>query len=320
MIDAVANVPRPEFAGLGAFYTREIEPGLEAREGQRRRARLLRWLIIGGGFAGLVAWLYYMTVSSGEGFWFVVAIILGFIIVALGNLPVIRLKSDVKQFVMSKLAEYFGFAYGAEPDFPDFHLLRELLLVPLHDKRSFEDGLEGEIRGVKFRLVEARLTQRQKRGKNHRNVTVFHGLLLSMAHPTSGEDAIAVWREGAMGWLSTGTLREVSFRDPDFDGDYTVYSRDAAMAQRLLDDAARAAYRDLDRHESIDSARLGIAEGRLVMAFSTGTDSFEVGKLGRRLADPGRVQAMVEQFAILFDVVDAFGARAAAAPVMAHRR
>ena len=48
------------------------------------------------------------------------------------------------------------------------------------------------------------------------------------------------------------------------------------------------------------------AIGGTLLALNTGTDSFEAGKMNRALADPNRVQAMVELFAIPFDAVDGF--------------
>jgi len=54
--------------------------------------------------------------------------------------------------------------------------------------------------------------------------------------------------------------------------------------------------------------------GDLIIAINRKSNSFEVINLGQRLADPGRVQSMVEQFAILFDVVDEFGLQPPAAP------
>ncbi|MGH6928654.1 MAG: hypothetical protein ACREEV_10080, partial [Dongiaceae bacterium] len=59
--------------------------------------------------------------------------------------------------------------------------------------------------------------------------------------------------------------------------------------------------------------RLGITHDRLLLALNMGTDSFEAGKMRRPLADPNRVQAMVELFAIPFDAVDGFKLKPAAA-------
>jgi hypothetical protein len=56
----------------------------------------------------------------------------------------------------------------------------------------------------------------------------------------------------------------------------------------------------------VEEVRLGITRGRLLLVFNLGTDSFEAGKMNRALADPNRVQKMVELFALPFDAIDGF--------------
>ena len=65
--EATADTPpRPEFLAFGGFYKSELEPWLEAHEGRRRKARLLRWIIIAGGFALLAVGLYYVVTRDDE--------------------------------------------------------------------------------------------------------------------------------------------------------------------------------------------------------------------------------------------------------------
>jgi len=304
--------PRPEFLALGGFYKSELEPWLAAHEGRRRKAGLLRWLIIGGGFAGLAVWLFFVLTGDWSEFWFFVIFLLGMVIVVVGNIPISRLQADVKKFVMEKLAGFFQFAYTAKPEFADTRLFHDLNLLPMHDDRNFEDGLEGEIKGVPFRMVEAHLTKRKKSGKETKNVTVFRGLLLSLPYSTVGRDAVSVWRRELNTWTVGDDLREVTLGEPSFDKTYIVHCTDAETARRLLDRDARKAFEALDRHEAADDARLGIVEGRLLIAFNTATDRFEAGKMNRALADPNRVQEMVELFALPFDAIDGFKLQPAA--------
>lgn len=299
-------VPRPEFLKLGELYKAELEPWLQAQEGRRRKARALRWLIIGGGFAALAAFVLYSLAQDWAGLAFFIAFVLAIVIVAVGNIPISRLQSDMKAFVMEKLAGFFGFTYTAKPDFPDAPYFTELRLLPSHDKRHFDDGIEGEIKGVPFRMVDLHLTQRRKSGKNHKDVTVFRGLLLCLPRAPTGEDAVAVWRRDVGQWTTGQGWGEVSVGEPDFDATYIVHSDSKETARRLLDAATRRAFVALDEHEDVNEVRFGITHDRLLLAFNMGTDSFEAGKMNRPLADPNRVQEMVDLFAIPFDAVDGF--------------
>lgn len=300
------SLPRPEFQNLGVLYKTELEPWLAAQEGRRRKARLLRWLIIGGGFAALAAFLFYAIDTEWVGLAAFIAFALAIVIVAVGNIPISRLSSDVKAFVMAKLAGHFGFAYTAAPDFPDMPYFTDLQLLPSHDKRKFEDGIDGEIKGIPFRMAEVHLTQRRKSGKNYKDVTVFRGLLLCVPRAPTGDDAVAVWRQDAGQWVTGDGWGEVKTGDPGFDDAFMIHSDSAETARRLLDADTRRAFVKLDEHPDIPEARLGITHGRLLLAFEMGADSFESGKMNRPLADPGRIQEMVELFAIPFDVIDDF--------------
>jgi len=301
-----AAPPRPEFLALGAFYKRELEPWLDSQEGRRRKARLLRWLIIGSGLAALAAWLLLVLTGDWSEFWLFVIVVLGIVVIAVGNIPISRLQADVKAFVMGKLAGFFDFTYSAKPDFADAGHFIDLHMLPIHDKRNFEDGIDGAIKGVPFRMVEAHLTQRRKSGKSHKDVTVFRGLLLSLPHASTGEDAASVWRRDAGQWSTGAGWGEVSIGDPAFDGTYIVHSDSAETARRLLDADTRRAFAALDERAGVDEVRLGIIDDRLLLAFGLGGNSFEAGKMNRPLADPNRIQAMVELFALPFDAVDRF--------------
>jgi len=312
-MEATADAPpRPEFLALGGFYKTDLEPWLAAHEGRRQKARLLRFVIIGGGFAALAAWLYIVLTRDWSEFWFFVMFVLGMVIIVVGNIPIFRLQSDVKKFVMEKLASFFNFTYMAKPDFADVRLFHDLGLLPMHDAQNFEDGLEGAIKGVPFKMVEAHLTKRHKSGKETKNVTVFRGLLLSLPYGTRNKDAASVWRRALNTWMSGDDLREVTVGEPSFDRSYIVHCIDDETARRLLDRDARAAFAAFDQREAVSDARLGIAEGRLLLVFNTGSDSFEAGRMSRPLADPNRVQDMVELFALPFDAVDGFKLQPAA--------
>ncbi len=309
----IATPPRPEFLKLGELYAQEIGPWLESQEGRRRKARLLRWIIIGGGFAGLALFLYLVATRDwGEG-WFVAAFFAAFAIIVAGNVPLMKLAADVKKEVMGKLAAHFGLTYDPKPASSDLPMFDELGLMPARSSASFEDGLSGEIKGVPFRMTEAHLTKRTGTGKNRKTVTVFRGLLLSFPSGQPAGKRAALCSRDAEAQLDDDALPAAGVGDPAFDAAFEVRASDRECAGRLFDSRARQAMQKLAARNDVDGLRLGYIEGDLIIAITRGSDSFEVTKLGQRLADPGRVQAMVEQFAILFDVVDEFGLQRPAA-------
>ena len=309
----IAAPPRPEFLKLGELYAREIGPWLESQEGRRRKAQLLRLVIMGGGFAGLALFVYLVAIRDwGEG-WFVAAFFAAFAILIAGNVPLMRLAADVKNEIMAKLAAHFGFTYEPKPASSDIGLFNDLGLLPYHSSANLEDGLSGEINGVPFTMAEAHLTKRTGSGKKRKTVTVFRGLLLSFPSGRPAGERAALCSMDAEVELNEDELPAAGLGDPGFDGAFEVRAADREIARRLFDSRARQAVQKLAARDDADDLRVGFTDGDLIIAISRGDNSFEVSKLGQRLADPGRVQAMVEQFAILFDVVDEFGLQPPAA-------
>jgi hypothetical protein len=305
--------PRPEFLKLGELYAQEIGPWLESQEGRRQKARMLRWVIIGAGFAALAVFVYLVATRDWGDGWFVGAIFAAFVVVIVGNIPLMNLAADVKKEVMGKLAGHFGFTYNPKPADSDIGLFDELGLLPYRSDTSFEDGLSGEIKGVPFQMVEAHLTKKVKSGKNRKTVTLFRGLLLSFASGQAAGDRAALCPEDAETQFDGGDLPRIRLNDAELDSGYEIRAADPDVARRLFDSRARRAVRALGLREDVENLRLGFIDGDLIVAIGRGSDSFEVTRLGQRLADPNRVQAMVEQFAILFDVVDLFGLQPPAA-------
>lgn len=309
----IAAPPRPEFLKLGELYAQEIGPWLESQEGRRRKAQLLRLIIMGGGFAGLALFVYLVAIRDwGEG-WFVAAFFAAFAIFIAGNVPLMRLAADVKNEIMAKLAAHFGFTYEPKPASSDIGLFNDLGLLPYHNSASFEDGLSGEIKGVPFTMAEAHLTKRTGSGKKRKTVTVFRGLLLSFPSGRPAGERAALCSMDAEIELNEDELPAAGLGDPGFDAAFEVRAADRETARRLFDSRARQAVQKLAARDDGGDLCVGFTDGDLIIAIARGDNSFEVTKLGQRLADPGRVQAMVEQFAILFDVVDEFGLQPPAA-------
>jgi hypothetical protein len=215
---------------------------------------------------------------------------------------------------MGRLAGHFGFTYEPKPADSDIQLFNGLGLLPYHRNASFEDALSGEIKGVPFRMTEAHLTKSSGSGKSKKTVTVFRGLLLSLPSGQSGETRAALCSMDAEAQLSSDEFPAAGSGDPGFDAAFDVRGPDREAIRRLFDSRARQALQKMAAREDVEDLRLGFTDGDLLIAVNRKSDSFEVTNLGRQLADPGRVQTMVEQFAILFDVVDEFGLQPPAAP------
>jgi len=245
---------RPEFRDLDSFCKTEIAPWLKAHEGRQRSARRLRWLIIGTGFAALAAGCYYLLrqPAGTHEVWFLGLLAGAVAVVKLGNLPHWRLRTDVRTFVMSKLAGFFDFTYQEHAAIDEIELFRDLKLLPPDTSVDFGGGLQGVIESIPFQMVEIHLTERHATGRSSDTMTVFRGLLLSM--PCNAAGIITVRRRGDVAWSDGEEQGAAALGDAAFHENYVVHESEPGAAGHVLGAAARRLFTKLDSGWAYDPA------------------------------------------------------------------
>ena len=307
---ATFDESRPQLAGFNAFHARRIAPELAALE-ERRRALLSRMgqsgLIAAVGAVG-AAWLHL----SGVTLW---ALAPGLIAV-LGAVYAFKCYGDLRQgfkaVLVSGVAEFFGLEYTAEPSDGPLRWFRELSLVPDYDRASMEDRIAGQHREVALELMEAKLEERRTRssksGTKTYYVTVFRGLLCQFSFPKSfqGRTIVKTDRGGVFNWfqgLATPGER-VRLEDPRFEEAFEVWSSDQVEARYILTPTFMERLLDLDRHFGGGSIRLAFDAERLLLAVTMRRDLFEGGSIFAPADDPKRIEEIVDELALLMEIVD----------------
>jgi len=316
MPSAIAET-KPYLKGLDEFYRREIEPWLRAQEKRRRDALARRRKIT------CAAAVVGVAVGGGLWLWLppepaallsILTLIVFFFAAWFAGRSAEKLAADVKTFVMTKLAAFFGFAYdpaAARPALPRFV---ELGLVPHSDRRVRGDGLSGTIRGTRFQLAEAELQRVEERQDSkgetrtdHR--TVFDGLLFAFEY-ASPLDGVTVIREDAgaiMDWFRNefGGLPPVAIDDAEFESAFQIYSTDETDARRLLDPSMRRRILALRQTLGAESLRLAFDASGILLSVETKSDEhFESGSVDAAVLDSERFQRMVADTCIVFDVIE----------------
>jgi hypothetical protein len=313
MPGAIAET-KPHLKGLDEFYRREIEPWLKSREAEREAAIRRRWLIIGGGLAGAAILAIVLWLAQLHPLWLLLPAAIAIVASIVGGRATARLRQEVRAYLAGKLAVFFGFTYRAEPTDDPTIRFRQLGLVPSHDRRSLEDEWSGSAAGVRFSLVEAdlddRRTERDSKGNTKtRYVTVFRGVLLTLAYPRPFQGAITIRRDlgKIFNWFREkfASQTPVPFDDPDFEAQFEVFADDPAEARRLLDPLVRRRIAALAGDQSLTMA---LSAGQVLLAIKS-DDRFELSSMGNTLVDPERVREMAADIGIVFDVIDCLDLR-----------
>lgn len=295
-----------------AYFTKEIEPSLAAREGERRRAvaGLWRGLAIGGAIAAAAALVGVLTDRLPVGA-FVGAVIL-LIAGGVSSAPLNRVRRAANAALLPKVAAYFGAQWRKEvPDPPHFSDFRRLDLAPSYDRAHFEDLLTGERDGAAYAIYEAHLEERRQttdsKGRTQTTwVTVFYGQLCQIAYQKPFYGVTILTRDYGIfnSFAKPGkTLQRVGLSSSKFEKAFEAWSSDQVEARELLDPVTLERFLELERLYRGKGLRAAFADGAVWLSVRTG-DQLKPGSIFRPLAARERVDPLVGQFQAICDLID----------------
>lgn len=295
---------------VAALYADRIAPRLRALEAERTRAvRTLATALVIAGVAALAIVLVLGRIFDWDGgaIFFTCAMCLG-VAVILGGDPLSKVHAKVKDALNRTVADAVGLTWSPVGDamvdeVPTYQTLR---LLPTYDGATFSDGITGERRGCRIAMCEAELTQRRRSGKNTQNVTVFHGLMLSIAFPKRFLGTTLILRDRGMFNLGKldGGLSRVGLVDPGLERAFEVYSNDQVEARDLIHPVFMEALIELEAAFSGKGLKAAFSAGDLRITVATGA-LFEPGSMFKPLDDRTRVEAVVRDLASALGIVDA---------------
>jgi len=299
---------RPLYDGFGAFHAQTIGPWLADREACRTRAvgRFFAILSAGSVIAGAVLILRPFGPSSLQAGFLIGA---GFAALAFFFLD--RARTEITRGLLERIARHFGFTYSGDPGRPALYdHYRRLKLLPGHDREKFEDQVSGRYGGAAFTVGEAHL-ESQSSGKHRSRRTVFHGQLIAVDYPRRFRGATVVQRDmGAFNALSRPSkeFRRVGLSSPAFEKAFEAWTTDEVEAHALLDPVVLERFQELERLFNGKKLRAAFDEGKLLIAVETG-DRMTIGTMFRPIGGVERVEKILKEFDLIFDLIDVLLAR-----------
>ena len=308
------DVPaHPRFAGFAPFYQREILPWLIEKEAARRKA-VRRAAIAVAVTTALIAGFQALAFGvCGMGFE-VAVIVFGAVPAFLGGgaawMFLTMFRAEMKGFLLPKIAERLKLDYtGPSTMFP-FDAFYGTGMLPRHDRHTLEDGIASDEAGILFEAAEAKLAVRRttKNGGTSYN-TVWRGLLFAARTPRPFKGITLVMPE-------RGFVARLFERDPgerialglgELEDGLEIRTTLPEEARMTLTDRVMRRLHELQRRLGADRPSLALAGDRALMAIRSKKDRFEGGSLFEPLDDPARIEALLLEFADIFDLADALG-------------
>jgi hypothetical protein len=148
-------------------------------------------------------------------------------------------------------------------------------------------------------------------GKTRSYRTVFRGLMCGFSFPKRfrGRTVITGDKGAVLHWLEGLVRKEerVHLEDPRFEAVFDVYATDQVEARYLLTPGFMERVLGLAERVGAGRVRLAFDAEHLLLALDVRRDSFDIGSLFRPAGDPARVQMLLDDIAMVFDLVDTLG-------------
>ncbi len=294
---------RKEFRDFPAFYESELAPYLRRKEDARQDAVMHAGLVIIAGAVIALAVMRYGLFGDGD---IQIAVITGMLTIGVAAWRINRTRGDITRGLLERVCAKLGFTYRRDLGRPDyFSEYDRLKLMPNFNRENWEDEVRGERGGVGFVFCEAHLKYKS-RGKNSSTRTVFHGQLLVIDYHKGflGEtvvrrDAGIFNRFGKPG----ADFQRVGIASPKFEKSFEAWSTDQVEARELLDPLVLERFEELDRLFDGAKLRAAFSGGQLYLAMETG-DKLNMGSMFAPLDGPARVEKILQEFDLIFDLID----------------
>lgn len=296
---------RAEFSALGGFYESDIAPYLALKEKDRRAAVLNFGILVGALGALAVAVFFFGPFPDGSNVQAAVMIVI--CAAALGTWIVNKTRSDISHGLVERVSGKLGFAYRSRFDRPGYcETFSRLKLLPAFNLESWEDEVRGKHAGSSFTMCEAHLRYKSS-GKNKNIRTVFHGQLLMLEYPKRFLGKTVVVRDAGIlnALMKPGSeFQRVGLASPEFEKAFEAWSTDQVEARELLDPLVLERFQELERLFKGKKLRAAFVDGVLLVAIETG-DRLNMGSMFTPLEDPARVENLLAEFDVVFDLIDA---------------
>lgn len=294
---------RSEFAGFPAYYEAAIAPYLAQKESDRAET-VTKILMLAVSSCCVILFVMAFAPFGSANTYF--AALLGAVAAGAGATMYRKARNDITHGLIERITKKFGFSYRGEMARPDYYdRFKGLKLLPEHNREAWEDEVAGEHAGAAFVICEAHLKFKSS-GKNSSTRTVFHGQLFMIDYPRRFLGETVVLRD--MGPLNAlmrpgGGFRRVGLASAIFEKAFEAWSTDQVEARDLLDPIVLERFQELERLYGGRKLRAAFADGKILIAIETG-DRLNMGSMFRPLQGADRVETILREFDVIFDLID----------------
>ncbi|WP_375203975.1 DUF3137 domain-containing protein [Hyphococcus sp.] len=294
---------REEFQAFSAFYESDIAPYLRSKEDARQQAVMEAGLMAIGMAVAAFAVARFGPFGGSN---LQAAFVIGMLAIGSVMWRINKTRGDITGGLLQRVCGQLGYVYrrdiGRPAYFTDYDRLK---LIPNFNRESWEDEVRGERHGAEFVMCEAHLKYKSS-GKNSSTRTVFHGQLLVIDYHKKFLGETVVRRDTGIfnRFGKPGKeFQNIGIVSPKFEKIFEAWSTDQVEARELLDPLVLERFEELDRLFDGAKLRAAFTGGKLCIALETG-DKLNMGSMFAPLEGPARVERILHEFDLIFDLID----------------
>lgn len=295
---------REEFQSFRSFYQEELAPFLQRNE--ELRTATLYGIVAIAAVAGSI--FMAALIFTHDGMTIRPFLLWGSAILGAGAITArfTKARNKITKGLLKRVTAHLGFDYKRDAKRPAFlEDLKRLGLIRRFNIEDWEDSIRGTRHGLNFHLCEAHLKYRSS-GRKKSTRTVFHGQFLEIDYPTIFLGETVIKRDvGILNTLSKPgkAFSKVGLVSTKFEKAFEAWSTDQVEARELLDPVMLERFEELDRLFDGAKFRAAFSGKKLLIAIEVG-DALNMGSMFQQLDSPGRINKILKEFDLIFDLID----------------
>jgi hypothetical protein len=295
---------------LSDLFERSVAPSLGDLERRRLGLRGRYLLILVGILGGIALALLSLQDLHHALLAAVVAFAIGYVLLQITQRSY---TNEVRRTVMPAVCAAIGdlaHTTGSAPDL-NFDFLKEIGLVPGHNRRRIDDVFRGRHRQTGFTMAEVRLRRERHSGKRSSH-TVLRGLVFAIDVPRPTPGRILIARDGGLignsikGWVrSFGGMERVALPHDAFEARFELYADQPEPAREIVMPALCDSLVALAEAHGGAPFQAAFVDQRFFLAMPTRGDQFRIGSLFRSTGTlQGELAPLIQDVQIVHRLID----------------
>jgi hypothetical protein len=179
-------------------------------------------------------------------------------------------------------------------------------LLPPHGSATFLDGIECRD-ALRFSAIETVLRQSQVGSGAGDSDTLWRGLLVALPapRPLSGRTLVMSERGAIEQFFDSRRAEPIDLGFGDLAAGLEVRTTDPDEARGILTERVMRRIADLARRLGRERPSLALFEGDILLAIETRKNRFEAGSVNSPLAEAKRLNELLAELALLFELAEA---------------